>query len=318
MPNSTPPFVLRNLPQLPSHLNDSYGIDVSGVTELDLGVLRIDRHDGPSWVARVFPDTRPLTDVHRDADTLARLERGGFPSERLVHGEPVTQFEGQGVLVTTFIPGVRPRGNGRTFAYIGSLLGRLHARDGIDLAPGGGWHHLVSSGTPKDEIVAVQAQLGTFGQSVASTDRKEFKALRAHVDAIDACDDLPHCFVHPDMVPVNAVEVEDQSLVIVDWTNAGRGPRLWSLGMTLFAAGARDIRLVEKVISRYVRHSSLSDEELARLDGAVSARPLTMHAWSIVHGRTALDESKAAVGFIKHMASHIGDAARSSFALERE
>jgi hypothetical protein len=43
-----------------------------------------------------------------------------------------------------------------------------------------------------------------------------------------------------------------------------------------------------------------------------------MHAWAIVHGRAALDESRAAVGFMKHVSSHIGDAARTSFALDRE
>ena len=33
----------------------------------------------------------------------------------------------------------------------------------------------------------------------------------------------------------------DSLPTIVDWTNAGRGPRIWSLGFVLWAAGARDV-----------------------------------------------------------------------------
>jgi Ser/Thr protein kinase RdoA (MazF antagonist) len=317
MSNYEPPFVLSNLSQLPAHLNDAYGIDVSDLTELDLGVLRIDHREGPSWIARVFPATRPMADVQKDADVLRLLERGGFPAERLARPIAVTQFQGQGVLVTTFVPGVKPKGNGRTFAYLGSLLGRMHSREAIDFAPGGGWHHLISSGTPKDEVFALQLLMDRFGQNIATDDAKVFNALRAEINTLDDCDDLPHRFVHPDMVPENAVEVSDRSLVIIDWSNAGRGPRLWSLGMTLFAAGARDLRLVEKVVSRYVRHSSLTPPELDRLEGAIFARPLTIHAWEIVHGISTLAESNVAVRFFKRVSTQTAEAARASFALER-
>ena len=119
------------------------------------------------------------------------------------------------------------------------------------------------------------------------------------MDEIDACDDLPHCFVHPDMVPSNAIEVDDGSMAIVDWANAGRGPRLWSIGMSLFAAGVRDARLVEKFVSRYVKWGSLEPEELDRLDGAIRARPLTIHAWEIAHGRTSLSETAETLRFLK-------------------
>jgi hypothetical protein len=42
---------------LASHLAERYGIDVAGLTELDLGVYRVDRRDGPAWAARLFPAT---------------------------------------------------------------------------------------------------------------------------------------------------------------------------------------------------------------------------------------------------------------------
>lgn len=41
--------------RLRSHLETSYGIEVSGLAELDAGVFRVARADGPDWVARLFP-----------------------------------------------------------------------------------------------------------------------------------------------------------------------------------------------------------------------------------------------------------------------
>jgi len=311
------PFRVKGIGTLAPHLNATYDIDVAAMTELDLGVLRVDRHDGPSWVARVFPRTRSLDDVRRDATVLERLEQGGFPAERLAAAQPVSTHEDQSVLVTEFIPGQRPRPGGRTFAYLGGLLGALHARDGVNLSPGGGWHHLVPSGTPSDEVRALRMLLTDYAPSVAAADRTALTALSAAVSKIDTCEDLPHCFVHPDMVPLNAIEVDDGSIAIVDWANAGRGPRLWSLGMSLFAAGVRDARLIEKFVSRYVKWSALEPEEVVRLEGAIQARPLTIHAWEVVHGRKPLSESAQTIRFLKRTSGEIAAAASDSFALRR-
>jgi Ser/Thr protein kinase RdoA (MazF antagonist) len=317
MTKTKQPFVVTGLPTLAAHLNNAYGIDVAAMTEMDLGVIRVDRHDGPSWVVRIFPKTRPLEDVRRDSDVLERLERGGYPAERNAAPDAVSTHDRQGLLVTEFIPGDRPKSGARTFAYLGGLLGALHDRAGNELAPGGGWHHLVSTGTPSDEIQALQVLLDAYAPSVAAADKAAFKALLAEVSKIDRCEDLPHCFVHPDMVPTNAIELDDGTLTIIDWANAGRGPRLWSLGMALFAAGVRDTRHVEKLVSRYVKWTSLQPEEVARLDGAIRARPMTIHAWEIAHGRKPLSETLQTIRFLKRASVEIADAARLSFSLPR-
>src|SRR5579863_2745429 len=121
MARTKSPFRITGIPTLASHLNTTYDIDVAEMTELDLGVIRIDRHDGPSWVARIFPTTRSLDDVRNDALVLERLEQGGFPAERNAVAEPVSIHVGQGVLVTDFIEGRAPKAGGRTFAYLGAL-----------------------------------------------------------------------------------------------------------------------------------------------------------------------------------------------------
>jgi aminoglycoside phosphotransferase (APT) family kinase protein len=317
MTKTNAPSAVRGIATLASHLNSTYGIDVAAMTELDVGVLRVDRHDGPSWVARIFPSTRPVDDVCNDAVVLDHLERAGFPAERNAAPDPVSTHEGQGVLVTEFLLGDRPKAGARTFAYLGSLLGALHSREGHGVAPGGGWHHLVSSGTPSDELRALRGLLDDHAALVAPNEKSSYRRLTTAISALDPCEDLPHCFVHPDMVPLNAIELDDGTLAIVDWANAGRGPRLWSLAMLLFAAGVRDVRLVEKVVSRYVKWSSLQPEELTRLDGAIKARPLTIHAWEVVYGRTALAETADTLRFLQRVSREIADAARHSFSLPR-
>ena len=104
---------------LPVHLESRYGIRVASTTALDVGVVRIDRRDGPSWVARVFPAARPVAAAEGDARILQGLERQGFPAERCATADPVSVHEGQAVLVTTLVPGARPEGRGRTFGVLG-------------------------------------------------------------------------------------------------------------------------------------------------------------------------------------------------------
>jgi aminoglycoside phosphotransferase (APT) family kinase protein len=281
---------------LAGHLTERYGIRVTGLAELDTGVYRV---DGPNWVARVFPETPVLPDVAGDAELLRRLERGGFPAERCAHDEPVSEFAGRAVLVTGFVEGVRSDKPGRTFAYLGALLGRLHARDGVDLRPGGAWHHL-ASGTPTDEIDA----------ALKLIDDHE---LLDEVCELDDCADLPHAFVHPDFVPANAITTPEDEVVIVDWAGAGRGPRLWSLGFLLWAAGMRSPKLVELVISRYRRHVTLEPDELSRLAGAVKARPLLIDCWSVAHGRKPAAEVSGSLRFLNRNAERIAAQAVALF-----
>src|SRR5262245_19753876 len=175
---------------LTEHLQQTYGVEVDQLSAMDRGVYRVDRRDGPAWVARVFPPERGHTAVEGDAAILQALERAGFPAERLAG--PVSALDGQSVLVTEFVAGERAPVNARTYAVRGALLGRLHARPAESLRPGGAWHHLCPQGTPQDEIAVLLAML-------------DDGALRSTVEQLDDCSDLPHAFVHPDFVPVNAI-----------------------------------------------------------------------------------------------------------------
>lgn len=145
--NRATDMLTRSTDGLADHPAATHDVEVTALAELDPGVFKVERAGGDPWVARVFPAARPLAEVEGDAVILRGLERAGFPAERCATASPVSRLDGQGVLVTGF-------------------------------------------------------------------------------------------------VPANALDTGD-GVTIVDWTGAGRGPRLWSLGFLLFAAGARSPKAVD-------------------------------------------------------------------------
>lgn len=260
---------------LASHLEDRYDIVVERVSEIE-SVHRVDRRDGPSWVARVFPAKRPVEAIDGDAEILRFLEERRFPAERCADEVPVSTFEGQGVLVTGFVPGPngRPDQSPTTLQAMGDLLGRLqtlpHA-DGAMGRPAGSWHHLSLAGGGRREDVAALEPL--------MVDAK-YAPLWDELAGIDLLEDLPEALLHPDFVTANAILTPDGP-VVIDWTSAGRGPRIASLGL-LLSAGATDLRLVDAIIAGYRPHVRLEPEELARLAGAVRAFGLILDCWTAV------------------------------------
>jgi len=298
---------------LGAHLEERYGICVAGITALDAGVFRVERSDGPSWVARVFPAARPLDGVEGDAAILRVLEREGFPAERCAHADPVSAFAEEGVLVTEFVEPAAPLARGHPAAILGALLGRLHANPGTGLRAGGAWHHLSFVGGPREEIAAAAGLLEDARPRVGARELGLYDRLRDEVRVTDDGSDLPHAFVHPDFVPANAIPTPEQRLVVVDWTGAGRGPRLWSLGFLLWASGARSLRLVDVVVSRYRRHVSLEQTELARLAGAIRGRPVMLECWAFCAGRRKLAEAVARVSHATELADGIAARAREGF-----
>ena len=296
------------------HLEDRYGVEVRAVAPLDAGVFRVERRDGPDWVARVFAAQRPLAGVQEDAEILLALERAGFPAERCAHPDPVSEFLGQGVLVTGFLEDHGPLGPGRPAAILGALLGRMHTHPATTLRPGGAWHHLSFAGGPREEIAAAAELLEEHLPRVRVRELALFDRLRDEVARTDDCHDLPHAFVHPDFVPANAISTADAKLAIVDWAGAGRGPRLWSLGFLLWAAGARDLRLVDLVVSRYRRSVELEPAELDRLQGAIRGRPVMLETWAVCAGRRELASALDRIERASELAASIAITARRAFA----
>jgi Ser/Thr protein kinase RdoA (MazF antagonist) len=265
---------------VPAHLERRYGIEVAGTTRLDTGVFRVERRDGPPWVARVFITARPLSRVEDDAEVLRFLADQDFPAERCAHPEPVSEMDGRAVLVTEFVPGKPwPTRTPAAWRELGALAGRVHslaAPDGAARRPAGSLHHLPDyEGGPERDLAAAAALLADLDGRVPEAHKATYQALLELLPRGDDCSGLPHSFVHPDLAEPNTVAAADGP-VLVDWTGAGSGPRLASLAMLLRSAGPQN---AASVMRGYAEHQQLTAEELDRLEGVLWIRPLWFAAW---------------------------------------
>ena len=104
---------------------------------------------------------------------------------------------------------------------------------------------------------------------------------------------LPQCIVHPDFVPANIIEEPTPTgdgvptkWTIVDWTGAGIGYRIVSLGF-LLGVGARrgKMVLVDAAMKGYSEHIKLHETELEVLSLATYARFFTIDCWQVAMGR---------------------------------
>ncbi len=266
-----------------AHVARHYGIAVSGSTTIAAGVVRIDRSDGPAWIARLSTASRPASRVRADADVLRFLARQQFPAERCAHADPVTELNCRAVIVTEFVPGRRWPSTAAAHRDLGELLGRLHALP-VPSAPGefalrrpaGSLHHLPDfEGGPDQDVAAAAAMLADLAGRVPPEHQQTYDTLLALLPKADGCHGLPETFVHPDPAQVNVIATQDGP-VLIDWTGAGTGPRLASLAVLLHSAGPRH---VTAVMTGYQRHQQLTAEELGRLEGALWIRPLWLAAW---------------------------------------
>jgi Ser/Thr protein kinase RdoA (MazF antagonist) len=300
-----------------THLAAQYGIRADRMVDLDVGVWRVRRSDGPDWVARWFPANRPPAAVSADAEILRYLAEHQFPAERCAAAEPVSILDDRALLVTEWagpVPRDRRRETIRAtggLARLGEFLGRLHSLppgSGAATRPGGAWHHL-ADGLPSAEIAAASRMLADAAGLFAAgepAERDAYQALRAEIDALDAADGLPTAFTHPDFVLANVIAAPD-GMILVDWAGAGWGPRIWSLAFFLYAEAAKDIRRVDLVLAGYWRHVTLEDEEISRLAAVARARPLVLAAWAVCAGRTTPTEAMAKAAEVRALTTSLAE-----------
>ena len=264
---------------MPAHLEDRYGIVVDKATKLAPGVYRVDRRDGPAWVARAHLTARPAERARADAEVLRLLERRGIPAERCAHPEPVSELDGRAILVTEFVAGRPWPATPVSARELGRLLGEVHClatEDGPSQRPAGSLHHLPAyEGGPAQDLAAASAMLADLDGRVPAAHQQVYESLQQLMARGDDCRGLPETFVHPDPVPPNAIATEAGPL-LVDWTGAGRGPRLASLAVLLLSAGPGN---AADVMRGYAGHQRLTAEELDRLEGVLWIRPLWLAAW---------------------------------------
>jgi Ser/Thr protein kinase RdoA (MazF antagonist) len=285
---------------LKKHLEDGYEtrilamspITASGMTYSS--TLRVQRDNGPDWVARVFSSPADtVSRVEGDAEILRFLASNGFPAERLANDEPVSVLDGSGVIVTEFVEGGRPTDNPTTntpatWHELASLLGRLHAlpgaggamaRDGGSFTHAGPQHDgVLYIGRPERCLAAAMSTLVSVEDKVAPEGREQFEWLRDQVEDADDAEGLSEALTHGNYNGWAAVG-KPGNLVIVGWAGAGRGPRLAALAWLLSTASRGDptaADYINAVVRGYREHVRLTDEELDRLAGVIHMVPLSM------------------------------------------
>jgi Ser/Thr protein kinase RdoA (MazF antagonist) len=256
---------------LPACLAENYAITVAKLTELDVGVFRVDRSPKQApLVARLFSQLRPYALAEGDLAALRYLEAVGFPAERPFGDAPLSSHAGQALLLTEFIREVpKPKRPPHPIVRLGAMVGRLHGLAipaGAD-RPAGALHHF-AEGTMSDELRAVGQWLDCIEHRLPVGTGDAVDALRTAAAAADGGDGLPEAFVHPDPVPKNVIFTADGP-ILVDWTSAGRGPRLASLTLVLKSGWA-----AVPFIKGYARWTSLTDAERDRLAGLLFSRRL--------------------------------------------
>lgn len=270
-------FTRHRLEDLGSHLREVYGIDVVEISKLDVGVARVDRSDGPPWVARVMSAARPATATDADAALLAHLARHDFPAERLASTDPVSTMAGQQVLVTEFIPSVKRKMEADIYQLLGRLHARLHALPmptGPAARPAGSLHHH-AEGPMRNEITAAGAWLDQIETRLPASTARGVDRLRAALAEADDAEGLPEAVIHPDPAVVNLVRTSD-GYALVDWTGAGVGPRLASLAQLLGSPKAAPL-----VMEGYAEITQLTNAERERLPTVAATRPIIGLVWNL-------------------------------------
>lgn len=196
---------------LAAHLQATCGIAVTRMSQLDVGVFRVDRHEATPLVARLFPSARSHAAAEADLAVLRYLADVDFPAERPIGDGALTVHEGQSLLLTGFVKEV-PKAKRPPYPIVGlgSIIGRLHGLTvpaGAD-RPSGALHHF-AEGTMTDELRAVASWLDSLAKQVPDATRDAIDELGAAVDAADGGDGLPEAFVHPDPVPKNVIFTGD-------------------------------------------------------------------------------------------------------------
>jgi Ser/Thr protein kinase RdoA (MazF antagonist) len=262
-----------------------------GLTRLDRGVYRVDRKEGQSWVARVFSTKRAVERAQGDAEVLQFLEERGFPAERCVRPDPVSAPGGRSVIVTEYLEGTVPKPSEANLRTLGEMLGRLNALPagpgGVTREAGSLHHYSPGEGRPRNEIDVAASWLEEVQDKVPTPNRAPFESLREQIERADDCHGLPEALIHPDPVLKNVIDTRDGGLVLIDWTGAGRGPRVAPLAVLVWSGalgkGGWSPERVDAVVAGYRSHVQLQNSELLRLADAMRVRPLIFACWRYRH-----------------------------------
>ena len=230
----------------------------------------------------------------------------------------MSTLAGQSVLVTRYVPGSNRRqdASDETMLSLGTMLARLHSlADGAGACarPAGSWHHLsVNGGGRRSDVEILLMLLRDAETRLADDERPPLRELRRELEKLDDLEDLPQALTHPDPCGANLVAVDGDEGVLVDWTGAGRGPRV--AGFAILIGSVTALALVDAAVAGYRRHASLEVGELERLEAALICFPLILDCWTLLFQGESPSTVLKLLAMRRQRAKALADRARSAFA----
>ena len=239
----------------------------------------------PAWraslVVRLLPTVDRVAQSQREANVQGWCADHGYPAPQVLAVLAPDDLFGLPAQVMERAPGstaldalkARPWRAGALLDQMAALQLRLHAMDAT------GWPG------PADPTVLAQQRLSLPRRVAADPARTDVAAaLRRAEDLLPVATSGPAVICHGDFHPLN-VMVDGASCAVIDWTDAGLGPREADVARTLLlfhvaaiAAGSSVERIALRAIGPWLaRRYGRTYEEGAALD------PDRMRAWEGLH-----------------------------------
>jgi Ser/Thr protein kinase RdoA (MazF antagonist) len=251
-------------------LCDAYGVGTSthhSVIEMgyeDCNVIIDTEQD--RFMAKMFAKTRTPDDISRYTGIMQKVVEVGVHHPELIStasGEMVYTDSGITLVLMRFV-------EGKTFFELGripndeerkAILEQAAKINNIDYEP----PYLFDSWA----IPNIRAMFERVQQYIDPADLPLVSKAMEQYEAIPV-NELPHCFVHGDIIKTNLVKADDGGIYVLDFSVANRYPRIQELAVIAAnllhdEAGASLKERCEQIVEEYSQLSPLTSQEREHL-----------------------------------------------------